>query len=135
MTLAELVATEPLNASRTDQQVLDWCNELVADWQDVSWLDLSMWVAGADLRPALNTAVSSGTDAQKTAAQHLLDCLAAGQPLYATDARVRSTISKAVSGQVRTDLITLATTQVPRWSQAGVPAGEVTINHVAEARA
>lgn len=135
MTLAELIASEPLNAGRTDQQVLDWCNEFVNDWQDVSWLDLSMWITTNDLRGTIITRTKDADAAVATAAQHIVDCITAGQPLAMTDSRVRATLNKALPvGTVRDALVTLATKQIPRWEAAGVPRGEVTINHVAEAR-
>lgn len=117
MTLAELINSEPLNAARTDAEVLAWLNESVNTFMDVGWLDLCMWVAQHAYRPTLVTAASIGTDAQKTAAQHVLDCIAAGQPLSASDSRVRAVVASAIpAGQPRTDLLALATKTMTRWS-------------------
>ena len=129
MTLAELIASDVENATRTDAEVLTWLNAAVTSHIDISWLDLSMWMATYDLRPSLIASATTGTDQLRTAAQHLLDCITAGQPLYASDARVRTTISAAIpAGTARTALVDMGRTQKARWADAGI--GEVTLGQI-----
>lgn len=119
MTLEELINSDRANAGRTDAERLAWLNEAVSVFVDVSWLDLGMWVAQHNLRPSLITAATAtgGTAAIRTAAQHILDCIAAGQPLYASDERVREVIGTAMpAGDARDDLVAMATTLIPRWN-------------------
>lgn len=117
MTLAELIASEPANAGRTDAEVLAWLNGTVPVFRDVSWLDLSMWIAENDLRQVIASRVGDADAATSTAAQHIVDCIVAGQPLAASDFRVRTTIAKAMpAGAARDALLALATTQTTRWS-------------------
>jgi len=106
----------------SDADVLAWLLEPVTTYDDVSWLDLSMWMTAYNLRPAITTASQSGaTDAIKTAAQHLLDCITAGQPLHASDIRVRAVISSAIpAGAARNALIDMSMRSVPRYRAAGL---------------
>lgn len=143
MTLKDLIDSDPANSSRTDQQVLAWLTAEVNTWVDVSWLDLSMWIGGNDLRPTLVNKISSGTNAEKTAAQHLIDCLVAGQPLSSSDSRVRAVIAKAIpDSPVRDELLSMATASVQRWTLSApitlngrnLPDGPG-LSHVTEARA
>ena len=114
-----LDANRPAWRDDTDADVLAWLLADVTVYVDVSWLDLSMWVAQYNLRPALKAAATSGTDAQQTAAQHILDCIAAGQPLYGSDSRVRTAIASAIpAGAARAALIAMATSSAPRWHAA-----------------
>lgn len=133
--LRALIDTEPLNAARTDDQVLAWLQEATSTFVDVSWLDLCMWVATQGYRPTLAAAATSGnTDQVKTAAQHVLDCIAAGQPLFASDSRVRNAIAAAIpAGTARTALLALATASVTRAAAAGFP--NVNFGDVQSARA
>ena len=48
--LKALIATEPLNAGRTDEEVLAWCNEPVTVSKDITFNDLTIW--GANLTNA-----------------------------------------------------------------------------------
>lgn len=115
-TLAEIILTEPLNAQRSSEEILVWLSEPVQAYKDISWLDLSMWVADYDLRPTLVTSATTGTATRATGAQFILDTIASGQPLYTSDARVRAVVAKAVAaGTARDALIALATTQVSRY--------------------
>jgi len=116
ITLTELIASEPANAARSDAQVLAWLTASVDTFVDVSWLDLSMWIAENDLRKTIASRVGGTDAAVSTAAQHIVDCIAAGQPLAASDARVRTTIAKAMpAGAARNALLALATKSVKRW--------------------
>ena len=117
MTLAELIATMPNEGAASDAEVLAWLDGDVTVYVDVNWLDLSMWVAGNGYRPTLIAAAASGTDARKTAAQHILDCISAGQPLYASDARVRTALAAAIpAGAARDALLALASETKSRWA-------------------
>lgn len=121
-TLAEVIALEPLNAQRTDAQVLSWILEPVSSFKDISWLDLSMWVSDYDLRPTLVASASTGTASRATGAQFILDTIASGQPLYTSDARVRGVVSKAIApGTARDALIAMAATTVPRHEKHELP--------------
>ena len=121
MTLRELIDSEPANAARTDAQVFAWVLELAPAFKDVSWLNLSMWVAENDLRPTLLASASTGTAARATGAQFILDTIASGQPLYTSDARVRAVLLKAIAaGAARDALVALAATQAPRYEAAGL---------------
>lgn len=131
MTLKELIDSEAANATRTDAEVLAWLNESVTAYVDIAWLDLGMWVAKHNLRPSLITAATAtgGTAALRTAAQHILDCIAAGQPLYASDERVREVIGTAMpAGAARDDLVAMATTQKTRWAASEI--SDPTLGHI-----
>ena len=134
MTLAELIASDAQNATRTNDEVLAWLSALTETVHlDISWLDLSMWMQQHDMRPSLITSATTGTDRQRTAAQHLLDCIAAGQPLYSSDSRVRATISAAIpAGAARTALVDMGRQTLPRCTRAGYPS--VTLADVMEVR-
>ena len=115
MTLAELLATEPYDVM-TDADAAAAINAAtVSVWQDVPWLELGLWAHAQLLtRAALETAATSGTDANRTAAQHVLDCLNAGQPLSARDSRIRDLVAaSSLSGPAKQALVTLATTTAP----------------------
>lgn len=119
MTLAELIATMPGESTATDAEVLTWLQTAVDTWQDIPWLELTIWThtSGVD-RPTLETAASSGATVEdRTAAQHVIDCINAGQPLSASKQQVRDIIgASSLSGTAKTALTALATTQAPRWT-------------------
>lgn len=119
----------------SDADVLAWLEESVTTYVDISWLDLGMWVAKHNLRPSLVTAATAtgGTAALRTTAQHILDCITAGQSLYASDERVRTVIGTAMpDGPAREDLVAMATTQMPRYRLAGL--SQVLIGDIGVAR-
>jgi hypothetical protein len=123
VTLTALIATMPGEATATDADVLAWLHETVPGWQDVPWLEFAVWLHTQGLtRAALTTAATTGgTVATQTAAQHLLDCLTAGQPLSASDSRVRAIVNASgLPAGAKTALIALATTTAVRWSLSGV---------------
>lgn len=106
--------TEPL------QDVVAWTHETVSVWVDIPWLDFQMWVASFDLRPTITGLISTGTAAQKTAAQYFLDVLMSGQVVSASDARVRAVVDKALpNGAARTALLELASNPVEHWAVMG----------------
>lgn len=130
-----LDTNRPTWREESDADVLAWLEESVTTYVDISWLDLSMWVAKHNLRPSLISAAAStgGTAALRTAAQHILDCITADQPLYASDERVRTVIGTAMpDGAARDDLVAMATTQVPRYRLAGL--SQVLIGDIGVAR-
>jgi len=133
--LKALIDSEPLNAGRTDAEVLSWLGESVSVFVDVPWLDVAMWLVAQGIdRATLTTQATSGSAANKTAAQYIIDVITAGQPLQATDQRVRDTIAASglTTGQKQA-LLALATEQRPRYSTAGWSG--VSLQIVATARA
>ena len=131
MTLAELIASDAENATRTDAEVLTWLNTLITAFVDVDWLELTVWLHTSGItRTALAAAASSGgTAATQTAAQHILDCVTAGQPLSASDERVRNLVqASSLAGAAKSALTALATRQKARWDAAGI--GEVTLGQI-----
>lgn len=119
MTLAELIDSEPANAGRTDQAVLDWLDEVMTSWQDVSWLELTVWLHESGITRADLSTAAAGTGATATAAQHIIDCVAAGQVLSASDSRIRSLINaSSLSGAAKASLTAAAQTSSPRWASA-----------------
>lgn len=132
--LKTLIDSEPLNAARNDAEVLAWLNESVSTFKDVEWIDFSMWISEFDLRSQIENAITSGTDAARTAATFFVDTLRAGQPLYSSRADVRTTIAKGIpAGAARDALVALATTSVSRAQAAGF--STPTLGHVERARA
>jgi len=60
MTLTELIDSEPLNAARTDQQVLDWLKETIVIQSRVSHASLLQWAAAG--RYAKLSQIKANTD-------------------------------------------------------------------------
>jgi hypothetical protein len=106
--------TEPL------ADVVAWTRATTNTWVDVSWLDFQMWVSEFDLRPTITDMITTGTAAQRTAAQFFTDVLQSGQILGTSDSRVRSIVSKGVSaGPSRNALLGLATLPRSHWELMG----------------
>lgn len=120
-TLKVLIDAEPTNAARSDAEVLGWLQESVGTWQDIPWLDVAMWLVAQGIdRATLTTQATTGTAANKTAAQYVLDVITAGQPLQATDQRVRDTITASgLTAPQKAALVALATISAPRYRTAG----------------
>lgn len=134
MTLSELIATMPDEATATDAEVLAWLVEDVDTWQDIPWLDLTVWTHTSGITRSTLTTAAGGTGATATAAQHVLDCIVAGQPLSASDQRVRDLIAaSSLSSAQKNALTALATVQVPRWNFGAIDEYSK-LAHIAEAR-
>lgn len=44
-TLKEVIDSDPANAAKTDQQVVDWLNELIVVQYDITFQDLIVWAS------------------------------------------------------------------------------------------
>ncbi len=117
-----LDANRPAWRDDTDADLLTWLLADVTVYVDIEWRELEKWMMRHGLGETIDNLVSSGaTPAIKTAARHVRNCIAAGQPLYTSDAEIRSLISAALpAGAARTDLIAMATSSAPRYASAGV---------------
>ena len=131
---------EPLNAPRTDQQVLDWLNEQeTGPWLDVSHTDYVDWAARHKLPGKLHfvarnetydnarTDPPSAADAERSACDMLYRYLqgsgiASRIPLSRTDVRNHLAdavgSSRVVKPAMRDDLLGIARPPVQRWENA-----------------
>jgi hypothetical protein len=135
MDLKTLIDSEPANAGRTDQEVLDWLNETESVWVDVSWASYAKWMAKNALSSDFEDEATNGTGAAKAGAQFALMIVNAGQDLPASDADVRSAMVAitAVSGAAETELVALTQEDQPRWQANGISRPK--FGHVQLARA
>ena len=136
-TLRELIDSEPANAGRTDAEVLAWLLEPVTLYVDIEWIDLVLWPHANGLtRAVMQSAATSGTTANQTAAQHLLDCINAGQPLAASRADIRALIiASSLPTSAKNALAALATSSAERWRTGGIAGiSEMTLGKVEAAR-
>lgn len=141
MTLAELIASEAANATKTDSQVLEWLQELIAVREPINSRRLLRW-GGADgrLTKLREAAASHASESIRSVADAaLLTVTRPDTELDLADARHETLVDALIAGGVltaddKTELVTMATGAAPRWQVAGVKAGEVTLNHVSEAR-
>ena len=127
----------PGEPTATNADVFAWLTQSVNTWQDVSWLELQIWMHEQGLtRAILDTAATTGSTANRTAARYLLDTITAGVPLYATDARVRTLLAaSSLSAAMINALTARATIQLPRWRAEGVTdVGEMTLGKVEAVR-
>lgn len=127
MTLKELIDSEPLNAGRTDQQVLDWLKESVTVETEINYIDFVVWA-------------SQNQIFKKTADEIAAATATAGvmNDLFAVDAMLKSGgnwsldlsrqdvrsifnnlsgSGKPYSAPNRTALFALSDTSVERWTQ------------------
>ena len=58
MSLKELIDSEPLNAARTDQQVLDWLNETVTVKKGITYQDLIVWASENQIGKKIKEAIA-----------------------------------------------------------------------------
>ena len=129
MTLSELLATNPdWPASLTDAQALAWLQESVPVVGAIGSRTLLRWGAAASRLARLRDAASNhASDAVRSLAEAAL--LTVSRPdteLDMGDPAHVALVDALVAGGVLTaadksELLALATTQVPRWQQAGVP--------------
>lgn len=121
MTLADLIASDPDNAARSDAEVLAWLRELVQDFVNVDWQTFYEWRHVEGITSTQLQTAAAGTGATATAAQYFLDLTAAGQELATSRPAVRTLIMESdLPAAKRATLQALATVSVPRWRQAGV---------------
>jgi len=121
MTLKELIDSEPANAGRTDQEVLDWLFETQSVFVDVPWASYAKWMAKNGLASAFEDEAANGNGAAKAGAQFALMVVNAGQDLPASDSDVRSALAatSTVSGSVQAELVAMAQEDQPRWQASG----------------
>ena len=138
-TLKELIDSEPLNAARTDQEVLDWCNELQTIWIDVPWLEYAIWLSGIDGVGRLEDNKDHATLAVRSACQMGLAVLNGGQPLSLTRSEVRTGMNKLVTdvftAAERDTLLAVGQKQVNRLVEAGVNTKNFGIGRIGVVRA
>jgi len=126
-TLKELIDSEPANTSRTNQEVLDWCNELQAIWIDIPSLEFRIWLDSVDGMDKLTvTSIDAGaTQEVRSAAILALSIVDSGEPLSFTRSEVRASVAKlAGTGKPFTTtesalLLALGQEQVNRLVVAG----------------
>jgi hypothetical protein len=137
--LKAFIDTDAANDAKTDADVLTWLLESVTGFIDVNWLELGIVLNEQDIdRATLNTAATAVDPETATAAQHLLDCVNAGQALSTSDVRIRNMMNAAVNmpAALRTALITAASVSVARWTTATPNLRtEPTLDYVVIARA
>lgn len=116
-----LDANRPSWRAEPIADLVTWSRMTTIVYLDIPWLDVQMWCGEFDLRPTIAGLVSTGTAAQKTAAQYVLDVLTSGQELAASDLRVRAVIDKALpAGAARTALLALSQRTVSHWQAMGL---------------
>jgi len=167
VTLAELIATMPGEATATDAEVLAWLEESVAVPRTVSTHEvreyLSTQINGTGLtqRSALDaireyaesgtvagaSAGETASGARRSGARMILELLRYGgdNVFRVDDANVAAQFTSlgpdggngpaVLTGAQLTAIAALSSGTAPRWQASGIKAGEVTIAHVAEARA
>lgn len=118
MDLKQLIASEPGNASKSDAQVLSWLKDSITVWADVEWREFLIWLHQSGITRSTLSTTAAGTGATATAAQHFIDVINAGNPLGASDSRVRQLVQdSSLSVPLKNSLAALAQRSVPRWSQ------------------
>lgn len=142
MTLSDLLATHPdWPDALTDAQALAWLEESVPVVGAIGSRTLLRWGAAearlARLRDAASNHATAAVRALAEAA--LLTVSRPDTELDMGDPAHVALVDTLVAGGVLTapdidGLVALATVQMPRWQAGGVPRGEVTVNHIAEAR-
>lgn len=146
MTLKELIDSEPLNAGRTDQQVLDWLEENITQAEPISYTDLVVWASENQVfhRTRVPVAeVHAGTSTLSNAAQNdlmALDVLLkSGGNLDLTRQDVRSLFNTITGAGLplapahRAALFAKSDRSVARWD-FGTPHQPSRLALVAEAR-
>jgi hypothetical protein len=125
-TLKELIDSEPANAARTDQEVFDWCNELVSVVGSIASLSLIAWAA-ANGRFSAITAGTNHSDAglASVAEAALVTIKRQDASLDMSDSTHEDLVDILVAGGVlsstdKDELVALATTLVDRVTNAGV---------------
>lgn len=123
MTLAELIASEPANAGRTDAEVLAWLSESITVQGRVSHSDVMKWGAtGPRLKLATAAADTQLPASLRAASLTALDLLQDGTTTFDTaDAGNVGLLGALVDGAVlstsdRSTLMTLGASEVTRWS-------------------
>jgi len=120
MDLKTLIDSEPANATRTDQQVLDWLLAPVTVQRDATNGDVLTWAAGNDMIKRLRDYAAGASAAERGLANAALVRIDAGLGLSLTDAKVQSLLSNMVALGMMTqveadDLNAQAQEQAPRW--------------------
>lgn len=129
--LKTLIDSEPLNAARSDADVLAWLNETQTVQGDVSWTDYMLWLSETSGVVKLRTAAASGSaDAIKNAGELALIVAQSGQPLFVSRADVRASLAPLISGGVfsageRDSLLAKGALTPTRWEVAGLPIGNL----------
>ena len=146
MTLTELINSEPANAARTDQEVLDWLQESVAVVGSIGSRVLLRWGAANARLDALEQAATNHASAsvRSLARAAVLTVSRPDTELDMGDANHVALVDALVAAEVltptdKTELTAMATVSVERWAQdPGVsqqhPFGPGLV-HVANARA
>ena len=127
---------EPLNAGRTDQEVLDWLNETEqGPWLLVASGEFNAWVARSQLAGPLNSVRQepytdsrakplNTADSERNAAEMLWRAYNRGEGLDLSSTDIRNAVAPAVGGTrvispaQRDDLLAVARPDVPRWVNA-----------------
>ncbi len=140
--LKTLIDSEPLNAAKTDAEVLTWLNEDVTSYADVPWLDYAIWLSGNGGVSKMQNEVNNASQEIANGCQLGLAILNAGQPLSLSRTEVRTDLGvlvgagKPFTTDERDALLAVSAEAKARWLTVMRNMDDVSkLHHIAEVRA